>query len=56
VVDTIRLGHATRFQPAVVGGRLYVGTADGRLVMLELNDPTADGWSQWGGGPSHNGR
>ncbi len=56
VVDTIRLGHATRFQPAVVGGRLYVGTADGRLVMLDLNDPTADGWSQWGGGPTHNGR
>jgi hypothetical protein len=47
---------ATRFQPAVVDGRLDVGTGDGRLVMLELNDPTADGWSPWGGGPTHNGR
>ncbi len=55
VVDSIRVGHAIRFQPAVVGGRLYLGTADGRLVMLDLGDPTADGWSMWGGGPSHNG-
>lgn len=55
VLDSIRVGRAMRFQPAVVGGRLYVGTADGRLVMLDLNDPTADGWTMWGGGPAHNG-
>lgn len=55
VVDSIRVGHPMRFQPAVVDGRLYLGTADGRLIMLELGDPTADGWSMWGGGPSHNG-
>lgn len=55
VVDSIRVGHPMRFQPAVVDGRLYLGTSDGRLIMLELGDPTADGWSMWGGGPSHNG-
>lgn len=55
VLDTIRVGHAARFQPAVVGGRLYLGTADGRLVMIELDDPSADGWTMWGGGAAHNG-
>ncbi len=56
VVDSIRVGHAMRFQPAVVDGKLYLGTTDGQLVMLDLGDPTADGWSMWGGGPAHNGR
>jgi Ca-activated chloride channel family protein len=55
VQSTLRLGHPMRFQPAVVGGRLYVGTADGQLIMLDLRDPTADGWTQWGGGPAHDG-
>lgn len=55
VVDTIHVGHPMRFQPAVMDGRLYVGTADGQLIMIDLHDPSATGWSMWGGSAHHNG-
>jgi Ca-activated chloride channel family protein len=44
-----------RFQPALVKGRIFVGTAQGTLVSIQSGDPTLDGWSMWGGGPRHNG-
>jgi len=37
--------------PAVWRGRAYVGTADGSLVVIDLPDPSADGWPMWGGSP-----
>ncbi len=44
-----------RFQPALAGGRLFIGTTNGKLIAVDLADPTADGWTMWGGGPTHNG-
>jgi outer membrane protein assembly factor BamB len=37
--------------PAVWRGRAYVGTQDGRLVVVDLPEPSADGWPMWGGSP-----
>jgi outer membrane protein assembly factor BamB len=48
-------GEEIRFQPALVGGRVYVGTATGTLISIATGDPSLDGWSMWGGGPEHNG-
>ncbi len=53
--DTIEVGSPMRFQPALAKGRIYVGTTDGKLICLELGDRKADGWTMWGGSPSHNG-
>ncbi len=55
VVRSIRVGAPMRFQPAVVHGWLFVGTADGQVIGLDLRDPSATGWPMWGGGPAHNG-
>lgn len=54
-LDTIKLGSTMRFQPSLAKGMLYVGTADGRLIGIDLEDKSADGWLMWGGGPTHNG-
>jgi Ca-activated chloride channel homolog len=42
------------FQPALVDGDVFVGTADGLLVCLETNTQDADGWYGWGGNAEHN--
>lgn len=42
------------FQPALAGGNMYVGTANGLLVCLPAGTPDADGWSGWGGNARHN--
>ncbi len=55
VLDTIKIGSQMRFQPSLAKGMLFVGTADGKLIGINLKDPSADGWTMWGGGPSHNG-
>mgnify|MGYP003782923451 CR=1 FL=1 len=44
------------FQPAVAGGRVYLGTDSGSLICLETGDPADDGWRMWGADASHNGR
>ena len=52
----VRLPSARiEFQPAIQDGRVYIGTAYGWLYCLDAQDPTADGWPMWGGGPGHNG-
>jgi hypothetical protein len=35
--------------PAVVRGRAYLGTRDGRLVAVDLPEASVDGWAMWGG-------
>jgi outer membrane protein assembly factor BamB len=45
----------SRFQPAVEGGRIYVGTQDGKLICINTGDATLTGWSCWGGNPQHTG-
>ena len=47
-------GQPMAFQPALAGGSLYAGTANGMLICLKTGDPTADGWTAWGGNAQHN--
>ena len=42
------------FQPALAGGNMYAGTADGLLICLKTGDKDADGWFAWGGNAQHN--
>jgi outer membrane protein assembly factor BamB len=49
------VGSAVRFQPVIEGGRIYVGTQDGKVVCLETGDPKFTGWSMWGGNAAHSG-
>jgi outer membrane protein assembly factor BamB len=42
------------FQPALAGGNIYIGTANGELICLQANDADADGWTAWGGNAQHN--
>jgi len=53
--DVIKIGSTMRFQPSLAKGMLYVGTVDGQLIGIDLDDSSADGWYMWGGGPTHNG-
>lgn len=53
---TLPVGEPVIFQPAVSGGRVYVGTDSGSLICVETGDPTDDGWNMWGADGSHNGR
>jgi outer membrane protein assembly factor BamB len=49
------IGEPVMFQPAVVGGRIYVPTDGGHLYCLETGDACDDGWTMWGGTSAHNG-
>jgi outer membrane protein assembly factor BamB len=53
---TVPIGEPIIFQPAVAGGRVYVGTDSGSLIAFETGDPADDGWLMWGADASHNGR
>jgi outer membrane protein assembly factor BamB len=55
VVKSWSTGSPTRFQPAVDGGRVYVGTQDGKLICVDTGDPSLTGWPCWGGNPAHTG-
>jgi outer membrane protein assembly factor BamB len=48
-------GGPVRFQPAVEGGRIYVGTQDGKLVCIDTGDASLTGWPCWGGNAQHTG-
>jgi outer membrane protein assembly factor BamB len=52
----LSLGEPILFQPAVVRGRVYVGTDSGSLICIETGEPDDDGWLMWGGDAKHNGR
>ena len=55
VVKTWETKSASRFQPAVDGGRVFVGTQDGKLICINTGDATLTGWPCWGGNPQHTG-
>jgi outer membrane protein assembly factor BamB len=55
VVKTYSVGAPVRFQPAIVNGKIYVGTQDGKLVCIDTGDKTFTGWPCWGGNPAHTG-
>lgn len=42
------------FQPALAGGSMIAGTANGLLICLKTGDADADGWFAWGGNARHN--
>jgi outer membrane protein assembly factor BamB len=52
---TYSVGSPLRFQPAIEGGRIYVGTEDGKVVCFETGDSKFAGWSTWGGNSAHTG-
>jgi outer membrane protein assembly factor BamB len=49
------VGKEMRFPPAVEGGRIFVGTQDGRMVCIETGEPKNTGWPQWGGNAQRTG-
>src|SRR5262245_60669577 len=55
VVKTWETKSPTRFQAAVEGGRIYVGTQDGKLICIDTGDKTLTGWACWGGNAQHTG-
>jgi hypothetical protein len=40
---------------AVEGGRIDVGTQDGKLICIDTGDKALMGWPCWGGNPQHTG-
>ena len=55
VVKTYQTGSPIRYQPVVDGGRIYVGTQDGRLVCVDTGNKEFTGWSMWGGNAARTG-
>lgn len=49
------IGEPIVFQPIVAQGWVYVATARGNLIALEVGDPALDGWHMWGGNAAHAG-
>ena len=49
------VGHAVVAQPIVARGWVYVATADGLVIALEVADVTLDGWHMFGGNAKHAG-
>lgn len=49
------IGEPIAFQPAVANGWVYLATARGKVLGLEVGDPSLDGWHMWGGNAEHNG-
>jgi outer membrane protein assembly factor BamB len=48
-----KVGAPLSSQPAIDGGRIYVGTQDGRLVCINTSDPRFTGWVTWGANTAH---
>ena len=47
------LSMPIRHQPAIVDGRIYLGTTTGQLVMVDTGHRDGGDWTMWGGGPTH---
>jgi Ca-activated chloride channel family protein len=55
VTARYKVGAQVRSQAAVEGGRIYVGTQDGKLVCIDAGDRNFTGWPCWGGNAAHTG-
>jgi outer membrane protein assembly factor BamB len=55
VAKTYKIGAATRFQPLIENGRIYVSTQDGRIVCIDTGDKQLTGWPCWGANAAHTG-
>lgn len=53
VNKTYKIGFPTRSQPAIDGGRIYVGTEDGKIVCINTGDARFTGWPTWGANMAH---
>ena len=53
LTKTYRVGSPVRTQPAIEGGRIYVGTQDGKLVCINTGNPRFTGWYTWGANMAH---
>ena len=53
VTKTHKVGHPIRSQPAIEGGRIYVGTHDGKVVCINTGDARFTGWPTWGANMAH---
>src|SRR5262249_3520897 len=53
IVETYKIGSPMRFQPAIEGGRIYVGTEDGKVVCIDTGNPQFTGWVTWGANSAH---
>jgi Ca-activated chloride channel family protein len=51
----VRVGEPIGAQPAVADGWVYVATARGKVIGLEIGDRALDGWHMWGGNAGHTG-
>ena len=52
---SVNVGEPIVFQPAVSGGRVYVGTQAGSVWAIDTGDRSDDGWKMWGATSAHNG-
>ena len=46
---SVNVGEPIVFQPAVSGGRVYVGTQAGSVWAIDTGDRSDDSWKMWGG-------
>ena len=53
LVSTYKVGSPVCFQPAIDGGRIYVGTQDGKVVCVNTGNPRFTGWTTWGANSAH---
>ena len=53
VKATHEVGSPIRAQPAIVEGRIYIGTQDGKVVCVDTGNAELTGWSTWGGNAQH---
>ena len=52
-VQRYAVSEPVRYQPIVMGGRIYVTTTYGKLICIETGDPSLTGWSTWGADAAH---
>jgi len=55
VTRRFKINSPTRFSPSIEGGRIYVGTEDGKVVCLDTGERSLTGWPMWGRDPAHTG-
>ena len=53
VTKNHKVGFPIRSQAAIEGGRIYVGTQDGKVVCINTGDARFTGWATWGANMAH---
>ena len=54
-IATYATEQPIRSQPAVMNGRIYVGTQSGMVICIDTQETSLTGWSTWGGNSAHTG-